>query len=213
MHYTSTLDSYAEFTFEGSQFALTFTKYINRGSIDVYIDGVYADTIDANGTLAWQSTWTSADLGDGTYTVRFVHAGGGDYIDIDAIQIFGPPVPVGIGTYDDTDPAWRYSSGWSVYTGGGPYNNTMHYTNALDSYAEFTFAGSQFALTFTKYTNRGSIEVYIDGVYEDTIDANGALAWQSSWTSRDLGDGTYTVRFVHASGGDYVDIDAIQILP
>jgi hypothetical protein len=171
---------------------------------------VYADTIDASGTLAWQSTWTSADLGNGTYTVRFEYASGGTYIDIDAIQVFGP---VGVGTYDDTDPAWTYGSGWTAWTGSGPYNNTMHYTSTPGSYAELTFEGSQFALTFTRNTNRGSIDVYIDGVYADTIDASGALAWQSTWTSADLGNGTYTVRFEYASGGTYIDIDAIQILP
>ena len=57
MHFTSTPGNYAEFTFEGSQFTLTFTKYSNFGSIDVYIDDAYEDTIVAtSSTLAWQST-------------------------------------------------------------------------------------------------------------------------------------------------------------
>ena len=88
MHYTNIQGNSAEITFTGSQFTLTFTKYPDRGSIDVYIDDVYLDTIVATDpVLGWQSTWTSPNLGNGTYTVRFEHAGGGTYIDIDAIEI------------------------------------------------------------------------------------------------------------------------------
>ena len=211
MHFTSTQDSSAEITFTGSWFTLTFTRYSNFGSIDVFIDNVYLDTIVATSpALAWQSTWTSPDLGAGTYTVRFKHAGGGTFIDIDAIQIS----PVSPGTYDDTDLAWAFNGSWTTYTGPGPYSNSMHFTSTQGSSAEITFTGSQFTLFFTKYSNFGSIDVYIDNVHLDTIVATSpTLDWQSTWTSPDLGAGTYTVRFEHPGGNNYIAIEAILILP
>jgi len=39
---------------------------------------------------------------------------------------------------------------------------------------------------------------------------NGPTVWQKTWT-RAVGAGVHTIRIVHASGGPYVDIDAIKI--
>jgi hypothetical protein len=67
MHYSTTVGSSAEFTFNGSQITLTT---INEYST----------------TRVWQVTWTSGDLGPGPHTVKLVHASGRT-VDIDAIQI------------------------------------------------------------------------------------------------------------------------------
>ncbi|MFZ5818725.1 MAG: M4 family metallopeptidase, partial [Chloroflexota bacterium] len=208
LHYTTTVGAYAEITFTGTQVTLTYTQNPNRGSIKVYMDGVEVETFSANGSLAWQQTWTSEVYADGEHTVRFEHAGGGSLIDIDAIQVFGP---VGPGTYDDTDSAWVYSGTWTAYNGSGPYNSTLHYTTTVGAYAEITFTGTQVTLTYTQNPNRGSIKVYMDGVEVETFSANGSLAWQQTWTSEVYADGEHTVRFEHAGGGSLIDIDAIQV--
>ena len=123
------------------------------------------------------------------------------------------PVPVGAGTYDDTDPAWTYTGSWSTYTGAGPFNGGLHYTNIPGSYAEITFTGSKFTLKYLQNTNRGLLDVYLDGVKVATINQYGPLSWQKSWTSASYANGVHTLRFVHAGGGTYVDVDAIEILP
>jgi len=215
MHYTNTVGSYAELLFTGTRFTLTFAKYSNRGSFEVWVDGTLVTTVNANSaTLAWQQVYTSPVLSAGNHTVRFVHAGGsGTYIDIDAIQIFGTPVTS--GTYDDAHAAWQYPIGWTAFTGSGPANNTMHYTNIVGNQASVLFSGTRFTLTFTKYANRGLIDVYVDGVKITTINANSAsLAWQQTYTSPVLAAGNHLVRFVHAgASGTYIDVDAISILP
>jgi hypothetical protein len=121
-----------------------------------------------------------------------------------------PPAPIGTGAYDDTDPAWRYSGSWGTWTGTGPYKNTLHQNDLAGSYAEVTFSGVKVSLSYLKAPGRGSIAVYIDGALVDTINAEGALAWQQTWTSRTLRSGEHTVRFQNASGG-WIDLDAIQI--
>ncbi|HSD83653.1 MAG TPA: carbohydrate-binding protein, partial [Anaerolineae bacterium] len=90
LHYTSAVGSSAELSFTGTQFTLTFAKANNRGSIDVYLDGQKIDTINTySASTQWQQTYTSPTFAAGSHTVRFVHAGGNTYIDIDAIQISG----------------------------------------------------------------------------------------------------------------------------
>ncbi|MGZ9166165.1 MAG: hypothetical protein ACXW4U_13405, partial [Anaerolineales bacterium] len=147
-------------------------------------------------------------------TVRLVYAGAGTYIDIDAIQIYGPLVSVPAGIYDDNDSNWMYSGAWTTYTSSGPANNTIHYTGSVGDSAEMAFNGAGFKLTFTKHPNRGLIDVYVDGNKITTINANaGSLLWQQTYTSPVLASGNHLVRFVYASAGTYVDVDAITILP
>ncbi len=215
-HYTLTAGNQASFTFTGSKFTLTYVKAYNRGLIDVYVDGTKITTINAyKSSTAWQQTWTSPLLTTGTHTVTFVHAGGGTYIDIDALEVFGPPPALGAGTYDDNHMYWVFSSGWLTYSGAGPYNTTLHYTNTVGSQAWFTFNGQGFTLTYVKSNNRGLIDVYVDGVKIDTINANAATTmWQQTWTSPVLAPVDHTVRFVHAGGsGTYIDVDAITVIP
>ena len=87
LHYTGTVGDTASFVFNGTQFVLSYTQDTNRGDIGVYVDGSLVTTIDASGSFQWQQTYTSQDYGPGTHLVTFKHAGGGAYIDIDAVEI------------------------------------------------------------------------------------------------------------------------------
>ena len=136
----------------------------------------------------------------------------GSHCDIGAYE--APPlVAVGPGMYDDTDPAWQYTGNWTLYDGAGPYNNTSHYTNTVGSEAELQFNGTQFTLTYVKAWNRGLIDVYVDGTKIDTINSTSStVEWQQTWTSPVFAAGVHTVRFVHAGGATYIDLDAIEII-
>ncbi|HSB00271.1 MAG TPA: hypothetical protein VLE49_06460 [Anaerolineales bacterium] len=127
-----------------------------------------------------------------------------------------PPAPTSppstTGKLDDQNASWSYTGSWTKYSGSGPYNNTLHYTSAVGSSAELSFTGTQFTLTFAKANNRGSIDVYLDGQKIDTINTYSASTqWQQTYTSPTFAAGSHTVRFVHAGGNTYIDIDAIQI--
>ena len=98
-----------------------------------------------------------------------------------------------------------------MYTGSGPYNNGLHYTSTPGNYAEITFTGTQFTLKYLQNTNRGKLDVYVDGVKVNTINQYGPLTWQKSWTSASYANSVHTVRFVHAGGGTFVDVDVITI--
>ena len=211
--YTGTTGDKATFTFSGTQFILTYTQNTNRGNIEVRVDGNLVTTINANGSLLFQKTYTSPTYASGTHTVEFRNMGGpGAYIDIDAIQILSSAAP-GAGTYDNTDGNWTYTGTWTASTGvAGAYNNTFKYTGTTGDKATFTFSGTQFVLIYTQNTNRGNIEVRVDGNLVTTINANGALSFQRTYTSPTYASGTHTVEFKNAGGpGIYIDIDAIHI--
>lgn len=90
MHYTSTVGNSAELVFHGTGFTLTFAKYSNRGSFEVWLDGTtLVTTINANNpTLQWQQIYTSPSYPEGDHTIMIKHIGpAGTYIDIDAITI------------------------------------------------------------------------------------------------------------------------------
>ena len=59
---------------------------------------------------------------------------------------------------------WTYAGSWSTWSGTGPYNNTMHYTNASGATATFKFqAPAKFILFFQKAANRSNILISVDG--------------------------------------------------
>jgi hypothetical protein len=153
------------------------------------------------------SAWTSQLLTNGYHTVRFTNGGGG-WIDLDAVQVFGP---VNAGIYDDADPAWSYDGNWTTYNGAGPYSDTLYQSNSTGSYAEVTFKGTQVAMAYLKAPGRGFIDVTIDGGGPHRIDANSStVEWMSVWTSPPLSYGVHTVRFTNGGGG-WIDLDAVQI--
>ncbi len=218
LHYTTTTGDTADLWFSGVRFVLTFTKNSNRGTFEVWLDDVtLVTTINAySATLLWQQTYTSPTYTNGTHKVTIKNVNtGGQVVDVDAIQIFNtPPPPPSAGTYDDTDSNWVYSSGWTTYSGSGPYSNSLHYTATNGSTADFQFSGVRFVLTFTKNSNRGNFEVWLDDVtLVTTINAYSAtLLWQQTYTSPTYTNGTHKVTIKNVNtGGQVVDVDAIQI--
>ena len=118
----------------------------------------------------------------------------------------------GAGTYDDTDGGWTYTGTWITASGlTGPHANTFTYSGTAGNSASFSFTGTQFILKYLQYINRGSIAIYVDGGYVATVNQNGPLEWQKTYTSPVYSSGPHTVRIDHIGGGPYVDIDAIVI--
>ena len=114
--------------------------------------------------------------------------------------------------YDGNDSRFVRVGTWAMLTTSGPYASTLNYSSSIGDTASFTFNGSGIVLYYTQYTNRGNIDVYVDDVLVTTINANGALVWQKTWSSPSLGAGVHTAKFVHVAGS-VTEIDAITILP
>ena len=208
-HESTTVSNESTVMIDGSQFILYFTGDTDHGSLDVYVDDVKIDTIDqSSATTVFQQTWASPVLASGIHDLRFVHAAGA-VVDIDAIQVLSAGAP-GAGIYDDTDPNWIYSPNWKTLSYPDFYGGSIHYSEAADEWATFTFQGSSFDLIYTITSDRGELDVFVDDVFVATINAyNPGWAPQTRWTGT-VTPGVHTLKFVHKSG-QYVDIDAIQI--
>jgi len=209
LHYTMTPADTASFTFSGTDFTLYYTQYTNRGYIQIFMDGSVTPltTINANGPLVWQKTYTSPMFSPGTHTVVFKDGGpSGSTIDIDAIQIRA--------TYDDAASAWVYTGAWTASTPGPAYGSTLHYTMTPGDTASLAFTGTNFTFYYTQYSNRGNIQVFMDGSLTPlvTINASGVLIWQKTYTSPTFAPGSHTIVFKHGGpSGTTIDIDAITI--
>jgi hypothetical protein len=115
--------------------------------------------------------------------------------------------------YDDTHAAWEYTGNWLTYNGSGPYADTLHYTDTANSTATFVFQGpARFVLYYSKMSNRGSFEVWVDGTLLTTIDAYSSSAlWQQTYTSPMYSDGDSHIVVIKKVGSGRGDVDAIQI--
>ena len=101
-------------------------------------------------------------LPPGEHTVTLTHSSG-QVVDVDAI-IISDPEPLTAGTHNDNHAKVQYSGDWTVYT-----DANARYSETIGNTVNFSFVGTQLGLLYTGYSNRGNMEVYIDGILEGTI--------------------------------------------
>ena len=115
----------------------------------MYVDGVKVDTINQYGALTWQKSWTSASYALAERTVRFVHAGGGTYVDVDVIEIFGPDTtaPAAITNLSAVtgSPGGSVELGWTAVGDDGSSGTASSYlvrysTSAINNGTDWTNA-------------------------------------------------------------------------
>ena len=143
--------------------------------------------------------------------MRLVHASGA-LVDVDAIKVITAATFLGEGKYDGDEPGLIYSTNWYTYAGPEPYASSLLFAFSPGESMQFSFTGEQLELTYTQMADRGVMDVYVDEVKVASIDESGTGAWQQTWTSEPLPAGNHNVRFVLASGGGVIDIDALQII-
>lgn len=114
-------------------------------------------------------------------------------------------------------------NGAVVYVGSWTYNSSVssrfgsdeHYANSTGASASLTFNGNKISWFATKLSNRGNADVFIDNVFQATVDEYSATALhqQELYTKSDLASGTHTIKIVckgtknASSTGFYVDVD------
>jgi Calcineurin-like phosphoesterase len=123
-----------------------------------------------------------------------------------------PTQPLATGLYDNGDGDIRYSPGWTFYNGAGPGNNTLHYTNVLNAAASFAFSGDGVVLYRTLASNRGDMEVCIDGNCQTISNHDIGVRWNSPVSFTNLGSTTHTLTIRNLSTS-YIDLDGVEILP
>lgn len=140
---SKTLGNTATITFAGNQFKLYYTKYIQYGRLDMFLDGSDTPlaqlTQTGTSTYAYQQVYTSPVFDDGVHTLVLKH--GTKYVSIDAIEFFGPPdvvPPAAItdlagtpgATYGSVDLTWT-ASGDDDTDGTAKYYEVRYSTSPI----------------------------------------------------------------------------------
>ncbi|GGW10504.1 beta-galactosidase [Streptomyces capoamus] len=124
-------------------------------------------------------------------------------------------------TWDDADPALRYTGSWShvhdtSYT-GGDYRHTESFSNKAGDSLTVPFDGTAVRWIGSKTDNHGYADVYLDGTKVATVDASGGESQAVLFRKTGLPSGPHTLKIVvagsHGSGStdDYVAVDAIDV--
>lgn len=120
------------------------------------------------------------------------------------------PMPVGPGLYDDNDYHFGYN-GWQYHAVSGLIMDSEHYSSTSGSTANLVFDGVSAAVHYRKFNTFGTVQFYIDGVFQAAINQNNpSEVLNQTWTSAIFPAGKHTLSIVHLSGS-YVVFDAVTV--
>ncbi len=114
---------------------------------------------------------------------------------------------------------WTFGSDGNCHGGGNAYNSNL---NTIDFFT-WVYAGCGFRFWNLKMNNRGIGELFLDGVSLGTIDQYAASTIPSAvlLSKLDVALGLHVVKYKatntknasNVSGSQYIDADAIEVLP
>lgn len=128
---------------------------------------------------------------------------------------YAVPAPASI---NDTDASLQYSGAWGYYPGRPTsfkdLQNDVHAaTNDGDSLS-YTFIGTGIAYISEKSDGYGKVDVFLDGQFQTTVDANAAgvhnLGGQVLFSAPNLTAGQHTLKLVKR-GGAYMLLDRLLV--
>ncbi|MBW8705356.1 hypothetical protein MBT84_37720 [Streptomyces sp. MBT84] len=110
-----------------------------------------------------------------------------------------------------------YDSNWHATSGRGygDYNDDTHHSTTLNAVAQYTFTGTGVAYISERNGDMGTVDVYLDNVFQATVDlrVSGARQVQQTvWQRTGLTQGTHTIRIVNRSTSVGM-VDALRITP
>jgi hypothetical protein len=123
------------------------------------------------------------------------------------------------GTYDDADSRIRLQAPW-VHDPQfqDAYRHTLTYSDVPEAAVSLAFSGSAITYVYTRASNRGIAEVWIDDRLQERLDLYApATAWKSQKRYQGLGTGQHVIEIRVAgernpkSTGSFVDLDALIV--
>jgi hypothetical protein len=125
--------------------------------------------------------------------------------------------PVVIATlHADGSALTTYGPGWASVASKGATGKTFHSTTTAGAWMTFAFHGRAVALVAPRGASRGSVRIYVDGVYDSTVSLHRAKAksqivvFSRSWTTK----AAHTVKLVAVgtAGHARVDVDGFVVI-
>ncbi|MEF3310743.1 heparinase II/III family protein [Paenibacillus sp. GYB004] len=120
---------------------------------------------------------------------------------------------------DDDEAIVAYTGDWKSFDNTAYWGGTVRRAQSAGSYADIPFYGTKAVLLGSRSFNNGKAHIYIDGVYQTTIDTyNPTVQYQQElFVSDSLEEGLHMIRVEAAwtrnpaSSNYYVSIDALQL--
>lgn len=125
-----------------------------------------------------------------------------------------PPQP-GETIYDDIDPAFIYSAGWSDVSKRRSYGGSYKETNENGASVTFTFSGTSFSVLYTGGSAFRTMDVYVDDILVGSINQRSEdRSFQLRWDyTGQLEPGTHILKlvFVTEKKKAKVSLDAVIV--
>jgi hypothetical protein len=215
---SSTSGSTATFGFTGTTVNIYTKKTPSSGKYDVYIDNVYTATVDAYSDTNESAvkTYSNSGLTNAAHTVRVQLAGqqnpssGGYFVGLDYFEHASA-----FTIKDNASVEVTYGGTWTHSADTGYFNDTKSVSNVTASTANLTFVGTRVGIFTRKTPSSGKYDVYIDGVYDATIDlyASPAQPTTRTYSKTGLSNASHTISLQvagqkhAASDGYFVGVD------
>lgn len=128
-------------------------------------------------------------------------------------------VPRNVASLEDTDPLLAYTGEWQTYTAANDSGGTHTLARAEGAALEIPFYGKQAKLLGIRSANSGYADIYVDGVYQTTIDNYNptVLYRQTLYDTGPLTPGGHVLKIVAtwsknaASSNYYVGVDSVDV--
>jgi hypothetical protein len=110
-----------------------------------------------------------------------------------------------------------YGANWYHTTnrGYGDYNDDTHHSNTIDASAQYTFTGTGIQFLSERFSDMGTVDVYLDNAFQATVNLRITGARQSQqvvWERSGLPRASHTIRIVNRSTSVGM-IDAFRVTP
>jgi len=208
IHETSTNGDFVEFVFQGTDIELIATCASNRGTADVFIDGVSQGSIDLfSATTAYRkSVFVKSGLTRDTHTLKVVKTGG-TLLTIDAFKV--------TEVINSNDPSITYSGTWSSKSLANAIGGEVRETNNNFDTLSFNFVGNGIDVIGSKGVGGGTVRFSLNDAYSLSVPQSSnfsqsqALVFTNS-NSQTLTHGLNKLTVLKLRGS-WADVDAFRI--
>jgi M6 family metalloprotease-like protein len=120
--------------------------------------------------------------------------------------------PLRWGLHQETDPGIEYNGTWMSYSGSGPSGGSLMRTNQQNASVVLRYIGSAVTIYRTLGSDRGTMEVCVDGSCQTVNNHAATLQWAQPVTF--TGEGSYGLHEVEITNIStaIVDLDAVEVL-
>ena len=125
----------------------------------------------------------------------------------------GAPWPGPGQVWDSTVSAFAYTyTGWQLYPYLGAVNNAIHLSNNRNNTATVFFDGEFIELTYAVSSQMGEVNIFIDDVYQGTINQGAGLPGLYTWINPiPLSDNVHKFQLTHFTTGKKANFDTITV--